>query len=93
MYTFRLSGYQFFIEARDMKGVGNRATIPFTLNIIDVNDETPKFEKNPLDFILGQDGTNFSQRAFIKVIIRRFSVACILHKIFFFFFLQSDKLD
>ncbi|XP_073977349.1 cadherin 86C isoform X3 [Rhodnius prolixus] len=60
------SSYQFFIEARDMKGVGNRATIPFTLNIIDVNDETPKFEKNPLDFILGQDGTNFSQRAFIK---------------------------
>ncbi|KAK9506580.1 hypothetical protein O3M35_008483 [Rhynocoris fuscipes] len=60
------SRYQFFIEARDMKGLGNRATVPFILNIIDVNDETPVFEKNPIDFILGPDGTNFSQRAFIK---------------------------
>uniref|UniRef100_A0A224X735 Putative cadherin egf lag seven-pass g-type receptor n=1 Tax=Panstrongylus lignarius TaxID=156445 RepID=A0A224X735_9HEMI len=62
------SSYQFFIEARDMKGVGNKATVPFILHVIDVNDETPVFEKNPLDFILGPDGTNFTQRAFIKAI-------------------------
>ncbi|XP_014250351.1 cadherin-86C [Cimex lectularius] len=60
------SSYQFFIEAKDMKGSGNRATVPFTLYILDVNDETPTFEKSPIEFILGPGGTNFSQRAFIK---------------------------
>ncbi|BES87672.1 Hypothetical protein NTJ_00475 [Nesidiocoris tenuis] len=60
------SSYRFFVEARDMKGSGNKAIVPFTLIVLDVNDNAPIFERNPIEFILGPDGTNFSQRAFIK---------------------------
>lgn len=55
------------MEARDNRGTGNRATVPFTLFVLDVNDNVPRFLKNPMDFILGPEGYNFSQRAFIKV--------------------------
>lgn len=49
-----------------MKGTGNKAVVPFTLILMDCNDNAPVFEKNPMEFILGPDGANFSQRAFIK---------------------------
>jgi hypothetical protein len=62
------TAYQFYIEARDMKGLGNRAIVPFIIEVLDVNDNSPHFDKSPMEFILGPDGTNFSQRAFVKVI-------------------------
>ncbi|KAL1117783.1 hypothetical protein AAG570_004098 [Ranatra chinensis] len=60
------SVYQFYVEARDMNGLGHVASVPFTLYMTDVNDNSPTFEKSPIEFILGPEGTNFSQRAFIK---------------------------
>ncbi|CAH0746918.1 unnamed protein product [Bemisia tabaci] len=60
--------FHFFIEARDMEGVGLRTTVPFILRVIDINDETPTFEKNPTQFILTPDLQNFSERAFVKAI-------------------------
>ncbi|RZF41603.1 hypothetical protein LSTR_LSTR000317 [Laodelphax striatellus] len=60
--------YTFFIEARDMAGTGNVASCQLVLQILDINDETPTFLRNPNDFILSGDRTNFSQRAFVEAV-------------------------
>ncbi|XP_039276139.1 cadherin-86C [Nilaparvata lugens] len=60
--------YTFFIEARDMAGTGNVATCQLVLQILDINDETPTFLRNPNDFILSGDRSNFSQRAFVEAV-------------------------
>ncbi|KAG8287771.1 hypothetical protein J6590_030333 [Homalodisca vitripennis] len=62
------SEYHFLVEARDSDGLGNRAAVPLTITVLDVNDEAPKFVRDPMDFILDKDGLGFTERAFIKAI-------------------------
>ncbi|XP_037916854.1 cadherin-86C isoform X2 [Hermetia illucens] len=60
--------YHLYIEARDNEGTGNRAQVPLIIKMIDVNDETPIFEKPVYEFILSPDLRNFTTPAFIKAI-------------------------
>ena len=57
------------VEAKDMEGRGNMATVPLIIKLLDVNDETPQFEKQTFEFILQPNLRNFTTRAFVKVII------------------------
>lgn len=60
--------YHFYVEARDNDGTGNRVQVPLVLKLIDVNDETPIFERNLYEFILSPNLQNFTVPAFIKAI-------------------------
>lgn len=60
--------YNFYVEARDNEGNGNRAQVPLIIKLIDVNDEAPIFEKSLYEFILTADLRNFTVPAFIKAI-------------------------
>lgn len=55
------------VEARDMEGVGNKATVPLIIKLLDVNDNTPEFERQVFEFILQPNLKNFTSRAFVKV--------------------------
>ncbi|XP_043071713.1 cadherin-86C isoform X2 [Drosophila grimshawi] len=57
--------YHLYVEARDMDGNGNRAQVPLIIRLIDVNDETPIFEKDLYEFILAADLTSFTTSAII----------------------------
>nr|CAD7393854.1 unnamed protein product [Timema cristinae] len=57
--------FRFNVEARDMEGSGNRATVPLIIKLIDVNDETPYFEKDQYDFFLTPSLRNFTTPAII----------------------------
>lgn len=59
--------YRFLVEARDNDGQGNQASVPLTIQVLDINDNAPKFLRDPMDFILAEDGLGFTERAFIKV--------------------------
>lgn len=56
------------VEARDENGKGNRGVVPLIINLIDVNDNVPIFEKSIYMFFLNSDLTNFTSSATIKVI-------------------------
>uniref|UniRef100_A0A182W532 Cadherin domain-containing protein n=1 Tax=Anopheles minimus TaxID=112268 RepID=A0A182W532_9DIPT len=58
--------YHLYVEARDDDGIGNRAQVPLVIRLIDVNDETPTFEKSLYEFILAADLRNFTVPAFIR---------------------------
>lgn len=58
---------QLSIEARDEDGKGLRTTVPFIVKLLDVNDNSPIFEKDNYEFTLNMDLTNFSTPAIIKV--------------------------
>ncbi|CAG2054683.1 unnamed protein product [Timema podura] len=60
--------FRFNVEARDMEGNGNRATVPLIIKLIDVNDETPYFEKDQYDFFLTPSLRNFTTPAIITAI-------------------------
>lgn len=60
--------YHLYIEARDNDGIGNRAQIPLIIQLTDVNDETPIFEKSLYEFILTPDLRNFTIPAFVKAL-------------------------
>ncbi|XP_062537306.1 cadherin-86C isoform X2 [Armigeres subalbatus] len=60
--------YHLYIEARDDDGIGNRAQVLLVIRLIDVNDETPTFEKSLYEFILSPNLRNFTVPAFIKAI-------------------------
>nr|CAD7439821.1 unnamed protein product [Timema bartmani] len=60
--------FRFNVEARDMEGNGNRATVPLVIKLIDVNDETPYFEKDQYDFFLTPSLRNFTTPAIITAI-------------------------
>ncbi|XP_054258885.1 cadherin-86C-like [Macrosteles quadrilineatus] len=62
------SEYRFIVEARDMDGLGHRATVPLIITVIDVNDEAPRFVRDPMDFVLDKYGLGFVERAFIKAL-------------------------
>jgi len=57
--------YHLYVEARDMDGEGNRAQVPLILKLIDVNDETPIFDKDLYEFILTHDLMGFTTSAVI----------------------------
>ena len=55
------------VEARDEDGRGLRGIATLVVNILDINDNAPIFEKEIYDFYLNSELTNFTIRAFIKV--------------------------
>ncbi|XP_039305900.1 cadherin-86C isoform X3 [Solenopsis invicta] len=57
---------QLTITARDENGKGNMGTVPLIVNLLDVNDNAPIFEKDTYEFALNSDLTNFSTPAIIK---------------------------
>ncbi|XP_070137231.1 cadherin-86C isoform X2 [Drosophila bipectinata] len=57
--------YHLYVEARDMDGEGNRAQVPLIIKLIDVNDETPIFDKDLYEFILAPDLMGFTTTAVI----------------------------
>lgn len=50
-----------------MEGLGNKGSVPLVIRLLDVNDETPRFERETYEFILQPSLKNFTSRAFIKV--------------------------
>ncbi|XP_035778498.1 cadherin-86C-like isoform X3 [Anopheles albimanus] len=58
--------YHLYVEARDDDGIGNRALVPLVIRLIDVNDESPRFERPLYEFILSADLANFTVPAFIR---------------------------
>nr|XP_036217959.1 cadherin-86C [Bactrocera oleae]XP_036217960.1 cadherin-86C [Bactrocera oleae] len=60
--------YHLYVEARDNDGTGNRAQVPLIIKIIDVNDETPIFEKEVYEFILSPNLKSFTSVAIIHAI-------------------------
>ncbi|XP_034662090.1 cadherin-86C isoform X2 [Drosophila subobscura] len=57
--------YHLYVEARDMDGEGNRAQVPLIIKLIDVNDQTPMFDKDLYEFILTPDLLSFTTTAVI----------------------------
>ncbi|XP_011059235.1 PREDICTED: cadherin-86C [Acromyrmex echinatior] len=57
---------QLTVIARDENGKGNTGEVPLIVNLLDVNDNAPIFEKNAYEFTLNSDLTNFSTPAIIK---------------------------
>ncbi|XP_054734543.1 cadherin-86C [Anastrepha obliqua] len=57
--------YHLYVEARDNDGTGNRAQVPLIIKLIDVNDETPIFEKDLYEFILSPDFKSFTSTPII----------------------------
>lgn len=55
------------VEARDDNGTGNIGVTPLIVNLLDVNDNPPIFEKDVYEFMLNSDLTNFTSPAFLKV--------------------------
>ncbi|CAL7943924.1 unnamed protein product [Xylocopa violacea] len=56
------------VEARDEDGNGNAGAVTLIVNLLDVNDNSPVFEKDVYEFMLNSDLTNFTSPAFIKAI-------------------------
>ncbi|XP_076173320.1 uncharacterized protein LOC143149635 [Ptiloglossa arizonensis] len=56
------------VEARDENGHGNSGVVPLIINLLDVNDNPPLFEKEIYEFMLNGNLTNFTSPAFIKAI-------------------------
>ncbi|CAK9829893.1 Cad86C [Anthophora retusa] len=54
------------VEARDENGNGNSGVVPLVVNLLDVNDNAPIFEKDIYEFMLNSDLTNFTSPAYIK---------------------------
>lgn len=58
---------QLTVQAQDENGKGNQGIVPLTVNLLDVNDNTPIFDKDIYEFMLNFDLTNFTTTAIIKV--------------------------
>lgn len=58
---------QLTIHARDENGKGNTGIASLIVNLLDVNDNAPIFEKDAYEFILNSDLSNFTTPAIIKV--------------------------
>lgn len=70
---------QLTITARDENGKGNMGTVPLIVNLLDVNDNAPIFEKDTYEFALNSDLTNFSTPAIIKVHLNTLFTSFDLH--------------
>ncbi|KAK4881518.1 hypothetical protein RN001_004837 [Aquatica leii] len=60
--------FQFIVEAADEDGNGLKANATVFIELIDVNDQIPKFEKKIYEFILNKNRKQFTFPAFIKAI-------------------------
>ncbi|KAK0174736.1 hypothetical protein PV327_010472 [Microctonus hyperodae] len=60
------SQLQLSIEARDENGQGLNGIVPLIINLLDVNDNAPIFEKDTYEFTLNDNLTNFTIPAIIK---------------------------
>ncbi|KAK0160780.1 hypothetical protein PV328_008149 [Microctonus aethiopoides] len=60
------SQLQLSIEARDENGQGLNGIVPLIINLLDVNDNAPIFEKDTYEFTLNDNLTNFTMPAIIK---------------------------
>lgn len=58
---------QLIVYACDENGKGNTGVASLIVNLLDVNDNAPIFEKNAYEFTLNSDLTNFTTPAIIKV--------------------------
>lgn len=58
---------QLTVYARDENGRGNTGAVPLIVNLLDVNDNAPIFEKDVYEFTLNSDLTNFTTPVVIKV--------------------------
>lgn len=56
------------VEAADENGKGLTATSTVIVNLLDVNDQSPVFEKGVYEFILNSDRIGFTTPAFIKAV-------------------------
>lgn len=54
------------VEARDEDGAGLRSTVPLIIRVLDVNDETPRFVREPYELILAPDRASFSSPVFLQ---------------------------
>ncbi|XP_060524871.1 cadherin-86C [Cylas formicarius] len=54
------------VEAADENGDGLSATAEIVITLLDINDQTPEFDKDVYEFILNPDGTGFTTQAFIR---------------------------
>ncbi|XP_030752142.1 cadherin-86C [Sitophilus oryzae] len=54
------------VTAADESGEGLTATSKILINLLDINDHAPKFEKDIYEFILNTDRLTFTTQAFIK---------------------------
>ena len=61
------SQLQLTVEARDEVGRGLRGVVPLIVNLLDVNDNPPIFDKPSYEFTLNGELTNFTMPAFLKV--------------------------
>ncbi|XP_029667679.1 cadherin-86C [Formica exsecta] len=57
---------QLTVHASDENGKGNTGVASLIVNLLDVNDNAPIFEKNAYEFTLNSDLTNFTTPAIIK---------------------------
>lgn len=64
---------EFAVEAADENGDGLKSTSKVIVNITDINDIAPEFEKNLYEFILHPDKNRFTVPAFVKAIDRDLS--------------------
>lgn len=62
----KVSSFKFQVEATDEEGNGLTSTSIVIIDLIDVNDEPPKFEKDLYEFIVDADGKSFTASAIIK---------------------------
>jgi len=69
---------QLTVNARDENGEGNTGVAPLIVNLLDVNDNAPIFEKNVYKFTLNSDLTNFSMAAIIKVNLGIFYISIVI---------------
>ncbi|GJQ83212.1 hypothetical protein Trydic_g18236 [Trypoxylus dichotomus] len=64
--TEKGSTIKFFVEAASNQMFGNTATATVIINLVDINDKPPIFEKSLYEFILDDSRNKFTVPAFVK---------------------------
>lgn len=59
---------EFTVKAADEDGKGLTSSSTIKITLLDINDEVPKFDKNPYEFILSPNKRAFTIPAFVKAI-------------------------
>ncbi|KAL3279372.1 hypothetical protein HHI36_016882 [Cryptolaemus montrouzieri] len=59
---------EFRVEAADENGAGKKSFATVLITLVDINDESPVFEKEVYEFIVNTERTEFTTTAFIKAI-------------------------
>lgn len=61
----RKQSYKLMVEAIGDGGKGLTSSSTVTINLIDANDESPRFERNPFEFIVSSSRKNFTVPALV----------------------------